>query len=305
MMEHALDFEQGRNTVLVTGVTGQVGFEMLRTLQGFGRVVAADRAMLDLSDIDSIRACVRQVRPALIVNPAAYTAVDNAEKDVALARAINADAPAVLAEEARRTGALLVHYSTDYVFDGRSNTPYAEDDAVNPLNVYGLTKLEGERAITASACRHIIFRTSWVYGSRGKNFLLTMLRLAQDRDELRIVADQIGAPTWSASIAAMTAEVLAQGLVDDEGFAQWAERKSGIYHLTSSGHTSWAGFASAIFEEEELAERVKVIPIPSSDYPVPAKRPMNSRLDVSKLAASFGIVPPDWRDALRVCLRLK
>lgn len=289
-------------TILVTGVNGQVGFELRRALQGLGRIVAADRASFDLASPESIRSFVRQLRPEVIVNAAAYTAVDQAETEVASARAINADAPSVLAEEAKRLGGLLVHYSTDYVFDGASTEAYLEDDPVNPQNVYGATKLDGELGIVASGCSHLIFRTSWVYGQRGRNFLLTMLRLARERSELRIVADQIGAPTWSASIAAMTASVVAQGVADAAGMADWAHRKTGIYHLCSTGSTSWAGFAEAIFEQANLKNAPRVIPIATSEYPVPARRPLNSRLDTSKLARAFGLVPPHWRDALAICV---
>ncbi|WP_053568667.1 dTDP-4-dehydrorhamnose reductase [Caballeronia cordobensis] len=293
---------RAQRTILVTGVNGQVGFELRRSLQGLGRVVALDRAALDLADPASIRACVRSLKPAVIVNPAAYTAVDQAESDAAAARAINVQAPALLAEEAKRLDALLVHYSTDYVFDGAGTHAYREDDATAPQNVYGATKLEGEQAIAASGASHLVFRTSWVYGLRGRNFLLTMLKLGRERDELRVVADQIGAPTWSATIAALTASVIAQGVANRTDFADWAREKSGVFHLTSSGSTSWAGFAEAIFAEAQLEHPPRVIPIPSSDYPTPARRPSNSRLDGAKLARTFGLVAPDWREALALCL---
>jgi dTDP-4-dehydrorhamnose reductase len=286
-------------TILLTGVNGQVGFELARTLQGLGRVVAVDRTGLDLADLDQVRRVVREVKPSLIVNPAAYTAVDKAETDVDTAMRINAEAPGVLAEEAKRLGAALVHYSTDYVFDGTKEGAYVEDDAVNPQNVYGKSKLAGEQAVAASGCDHLIFRTSWVYGTRGKNFLLTMLRLGAERDELSVVADQIGAPTWAVTIAALTANVLAQSVHADAG---WWERNSGVYHLTSSGATSWAGFAEAIFAEARLEKRPRVNPIPSTAYPTPAQRPANSRLDVSRLQKAFGLTTPDWREALALCL---
>lgn len=287
--------------ILVTGVNGQVGFELARSLQGLGGVVAVDRATLDLADPDRIRAVVRDVRPALIVNPAAYTAVDQAERDEAAAMRINATAPGILAEEAKRLGAALIHYSTDYVFDGAKASPYVETDAPAPQNVYGSSKLAGERAIAAVGGAAIVFRTSWVYGSRGRNFLLTMLRLAAERPELKIVADQIGAPTWANTIAAMTAHVAAQALAADDAAAWWASR-SGVYHLTAGGETSWHGFASAIVELADLASRPSVVPIPSLDYPTPAKRPANSCLSNDKLARTFGLVAPDWRDALGLCL---
>ncbi|KVT83615.1 dTDP-4-dehydrorhamnose reductase [Burkholderia ubonensis] len=287
--------------ILVTGVGGQVGFELARTLQGLGRVVTVDRVALDLADVDRIRAVVRDVRPALIVNPAAYTAVDQAECDEDAAMRVNAIAPGVLAEEAKALGAALIHYSTDYVFDGAKASPYLETDTPAPLNVYGSSKLAGERAIAAVGGAAIVFRTSWVYGSRGRNFLLTMLRLAAERPELKIVADQFGAPTWANTIAAMTSHVVAQAFAADDALAWWASR-SGVYHLTAGGGASWHGFASAIVDLANLASRPSVVPIPSSDYPTPAKRPVNSRLSNDKLARTFGLVAPDWRDALELCL---
>ncbi|RSC14983.1 MULTISPECIES: dTDP-4-dehydrorhamnose reductase [Burkholderia cepacia complex] len=292
----------GNRTILVTGVKGQVGFELLRALQGLGRVIAIDRDALDLRRPDAIRTLVREARPSIIVNPAAYTAVDQAETDAVTARQINAEAPAILAEEAKRLGALFVHYSTDYVFDGNKAGSYVECDATGPQSVYGATKLEGEQAIAAADCAHFIFRTSWVYGRRGKNFLLTMLRLAEQRSELRVVADQVGAPTWSATVATLTAHVLAQGRGALSELHEWATPRSGVYHLTAAGSTSWAGFAEAIFQRADLASAPHVVPISAAEYPVPAKRPANSRLDTSKLTEVFGITPPDWRDALDLCL---
>ena len=288
-------------TILLTGVNGQVGFELARSLQGLGRVVAADRNMLDMSDLDAVRRVVMDVKPQLIVNPAAHTAVDNAESEPDAAMRLNAHAPAVLAEAARQLGAGLVHYSTDYVFDGTKDGPYVETDATNPQNVYGASKLAGEQAIVASGCAHLIFRTSWVYGTRGKNFLLTMLRLGAQRDELSVVADQIGSPTWSNTIAALTANVLAQLTAASDG-AEWWERHSGVYHLTADGATSWHGFAEAIFEASDLPRKPAVKAIPASAYPTPAKRPGNSRLSNDKLAQVFGVRAPDWREALRLCM---
>lgn len=287
-------------TILVTGVNGQVGFELLRSLQGLGRVVACDRSMLDLSDLERVRGVVRALKPSIIVNPAAYTAVDKAETDVDAARRLNAEVPRVFAEEAARTGAALVHYSTDYVFDGSKEGAYVETDPTNPQNVYGLTKLEGEQAVAATGCAHLILRTSWVYGRRGKNFLLTMLKLGSERPELRVVADQIGAPTWSKTIATATSHIVAQALAADG--SDWWARHSGVYHFTSAGATSWHGFAEAIFANAMGERAPKVVPIPASDYPVPAKRPSNSRLSHDKLTEAFGLRLPDWADALKLCL---
>ncbi|HGL4256615.1 dTDP-4-dehydrorhamnose reductase [Burkholderia dolosa] len=287
-------------TILLTGVNGQVGFELLRSLQGLGHVVALDRSALDLSDLQQVVRVVREIKPNLIVNPAAYTAVDAAESDVSGAMRINAEAPGVLAEEARRIGAALVHYSTDYVFDGSKSVPYVEEDPVNPQNVYGKSKLAGEQAIAAAGCPHLIFRTSWVYGSRGKNFLRTMLRLGSERDELSVVVDQIGAPTWSVTIAVLSAQILAQSRVADE--REWWEARSGIYHLTSAGATSWHGFAEAIFAHARLPNKPIVKAIPTTAYPTPAARPANSRLSGAKLAQAFGLEAPDWEHALRLCL---
>ncbi|QRR09312.1 dTDP-4-dehydrorhamnose reductase [Burkholderia sp. MS455] len=287
-------------TILVTGVNGQVGFELLRSLQGLGRVVACDRSMLDLSDLDRVRAIVREFKPSIIVNPAAYTAVDKAETDVDAARRLNADVPRAFAEEAARIGAALIHYSTDYVFDGTKEGAYVETDATNPQNVYGLTKLEGEQAIAAAGCAHLILRTSWVYGRRGKNFLLTMLKVGAERPELRVVADQIGAPTWANTIATMTAHIVAQGLAS--GSAQWWQERSGVYHLACADATSWHGFAQAIFAQAKWESPPRVLPISTSDYPTPAKRPANSRLSHEKLERVFGIQPPRWDEALQLCL---
>jgi dTDP-4-dehydrorhamnose reductase len=287
-------------TILVTGVNGQVGFELLRSLQGLGRVVPCDRSMLDLSDLDRVRAVVQGLKPSIIVNPAAYTAVDKAETDVDAARRLNADVPRVLAEEAAKSGAALIHYSTDYVFDGTKDGAYVETDATNPQNVYGVTKLEGEQAIVATGCAHLILRTSWVYGRRGKNFLLTMLKLGSERPELRVVADQIGAPTWARTIAVMTSHIVAQGVASGE--TDWWATRSGVYHFAAAGATSWHGFAEAIFAAAMGERAPKVMPIPASEYPVPAKRPTNSRLALDKLSNTFGLQMPAWDDALRLCL---
>lgn len=287
-------------TILVTGVNGQVGFELVRTLQGLGRVVALDRAALDLADLAQIRSTVRELKPSVICNSAAYTAVDKAETDVDAAMRLNAEAPGVLAEEAARNGSVLIHYSTDYVFDGTGSLPYVEEDATNPQNVYGESKLAGEQAIAESGSAHLILRTSWVYGMRGKNFLLTMLKLGAERPELRVVADQIGAPTWSNTIATSTSHIVAQGLAaKDQG---WWHERSGIYHLTAGGETSWHGFANAILDMAMGEKAPNVVPISTSDYPVPAKRPANSRMSHRKLSDTFGLTLPDWQNALRLCM---
>ncbi|WP_198361175.1 dTDP-4-dehydrorhamnose reductase [Burkholderia ubonensis] len=287
-------------TILVTGVTGQVGFELLRSLQGLGRVVACSRSMLDLYDLDRVRAVVREVQPAIIVNPAAYTAVDNAEADGDAARRLNAAVPRVLAEEAARSGAVLIHYSTDYVFDGAKAGAYTEADATNPLNVYGATKLEGELAIAKAGCAYLTLRTSWVYGRHGRNFLRTMLKLGAEQPELRVVADQIGAPTWSKTIAAATAHILSQGLAARD--AAWWQARSGIYHLSAAGETSWHGFAKAILAIAMGDDAPEVVPIFASEFPVRAKRPANSRMSHRKLTETFGIHLPDWEDALSLCM---
>lgn len=282
--------------ILLTGASGQVGYELQRSLQGLGEVIAVDRARMDLSNLDQVRDVIRALRPGLIVNPAAYTAVDKAETEPDLARRINAEAPAVMAAEAKALGAAMVHYSTDYVFDGSKHGAYLETDATGPINVYGQTKLEGEQAIAAAGIRHLILRTSWVYGMRGKNFLLTMLRLARERDELRVVNDQHGAPTWSRTIADSTALVLAQARAGD---LAWWERHGGTYHLSSQGQTTWCGFTEAIVAAAGLS--CKVTPITSAEYPVPARRPVNSVMDSSKLMGSLCRLP-DWRAALALCL---
>jgi dTDP-4-dehydrorhamnose reductase len=287
-------------TILVTGVNGQVGFELLRSLQGLGRILPCDRSTLDLSDLERVRDFVRDLKPSLIVNPAAYTAVDKAETDIEAARRLNVDVPRVFAEEAARAGGALIHYSTDYVYDGAKSSAYVETDATNPQNVYGETKLEGERAIAATGCAHLILRTSWVYGRRGKNFLQMMLKLGGERKELRVVADQIGAPTWAKTIAAATSHIVAQGAAADD--IDWWVRRSGVYHLTSAGATSWHGFAEAIFAAAMGEDAPTVLPIPACDYPTPAKRPANSRMSLDKLTEVFGLRMPDWQDALQLCL---
>lgn len=270
--------------ILLTGRNGQVGWELERALAPLGEVIALDRARLDLSDAAAIQRVVRDARPEVIVNAAAYTAVDRAESEPEIAASVNSIAPGIFAEEARRCGALLVHYSTDYVFDGEKKTPYVEDDPAHPLNVYGRTKLEGERVIEGSGCRYLILRTSWVYGPRGHNFLRTVLRLARERNELRMVDDQIGAPTSAAAIALATAEMLRHA------------GPEGLFHMTASGETSWHGFAEAIVASNHL--QVRVIGIASQDYPVAARRPRNSLLDNGKLTSTYGLTLGPWEHQL-------
>jgi len=283
--------------ILLTGANGQVGFELARTLSPLGELRAFDRASLDLADPGALVAACRAVKPGLIVNAAAYTAVDKAETEPAAALAVNGRAPGILAEEARRLGAMLVHYSTDYVFDGRKRSPYTEDDATGPLNAYGRSKLEGERAIAASGCKHLVFRTSWVYGPRGRNFLATMLALAATREEIRVVDDQRGAPTSSLFLAEATARALAA--IPRVGVA------SGVYHLSAAGETTWAGFARAIFDRAKGRpgfRAPRVVPIATADYPTPARRPLYSVLSHRKLAQAFGISPGAWEGQLDGCL---
>ncbi|MBD2102439.1 dTDP-4-dehydrorhamnose reductase [Leptolyngbya sp. FACHB-261] len=295
------------NRILLVGADGQVGWELQRTLLTLGDVIAVGRntsqsaLRVDLAAPDTIQQVVRELKPSLIVNAAAYTAVDKAEQEVELAEKVNAVAPGILAEEAKRLGAAIVHYSTDYVFNGSSDIPYTEQDQPDPLNTYGRTKLIGEQAIQAVGLPHLILRTSWVYGLRGRNFLLTMLKLAQEREELRIVSDQIGAPTWSRTIAEATAQVLASSMRDPERF--WAEQ-AGLYHLTAVGRTSWHGFAEAIFQLQRLKtlNLKALVAIPSEQYPTPAKRPAYSQLDTSKLSETFGLKLPEWRRALELAL---
>jgi len=269
--------------ILLTGATGQVGWELRKTLAPLGEVRHLDRFGLNLADVPTLVASVRALQPGIIVNAAAYTAVDKAESERDEAFAVNATGPRVLAEEAKRIGALLVHYSTDYVFDGEKPSPYVEDDPTHPLSVYGESKLAGEQAILKSGCRHLVLRTSWVYGPRGRNFYLTMLRLAKERPELRVVDDQVGAPTSSLEIARATAALLAKGA-------------QGLYHMAAAGETSWRGFARAILKQAGMS--TPVVPIRTEDYPTPAKRPRNSRLDCSKLRREHGVALAPWEEAL-------
>lgn len=284
--------------ILLTGVTGQVGGALRPMLERFGPVVAPARAELDLADPDAIRRMVHLVNPGLIVNAGAHTAVDKAESETDLAMAINGAAPGVLAEEAKKIGAPLVHYSTDYVFDGAKPRGYAETDRVDPLNAYGRTKLAGERAIEAAGGAYLIFRTSWVYGLTGRNFLLTIRRLAAERNELRIVDDQTGSPTWSQAIADGTVRVLEQRW---GGARPDLDGAGGLYHMTASGSTTWCRFARVILKETGKTG-VKVRGIPTIDYPTPATRPARSVLNNAKFRRSFGFTLPSWRDQLHACL---
>jgi dTDP-4-dehydrorhamnose reductase len=283
--------------ILICGKQGQVSRELQHRLGVLGELVVPGRDQLDLTQPEQIRQQVRRVRPDLIINAAAYTAVDKAESEKATAFAVNADAPGVLAEEAAALGIPLIHYSTDYVFDGGKSAPYTEADATHPLGVYGQSKLAGEHAITAVQGKHLILRTSWVYSNHGRNFLLTMQRLLQEKPELRIVADQIGAPTWAGTIANSTLALIERWQAGETG--AW-----GTYHLTALGETSWFGFAQAIGEalREQGKPCATLLPITTRDYPTPATRPLNSRLDCSRLQREWGVSQPDWQTALRECL---
>ncbi len=285
--------------ILILGQQGQVAWELQRTLPSIGQVTVLGSQALDLADTNKLRDTIQTLRPQIVINAAAYTAVDKAESDRETAIAINHTAPQVLAEETAKLGALLVHYSTDYVFDGTKTNAYVETDPTNPLGVYGATKLGGEQAIQAVGGDHLIFRTTWVYGMRGKNFLLTILRLAAEKPELKIVADQIGAPTWSRSIAEATAQVV----------CQWPQQPAnGLYHLSAAGVTSWHGFAHKIvdFSRQLDLDRVltvdKILPIPATDYPTPAARPANSQLDSTKLWQTFGVQLNDWEKDLELAM---
>lgn len=281
--------------ILVTGAQGQLGRELARSFACLGDVVALGHQDLDLSDANAVTATLRRVSPSLVLNAAAYTAVDKAEADHKQAFRINAQAPALLADEAKRAGALLVHFSTDYVFDGTTASPYREDDATNPLSAYGRSKLAGEQHIRSSGARHLILRTSWVFGLHGANFMKTMLRLAKERTELGVVDDQIGAPTWTRHLADATLVAVSR-----------REPLEGLYHVASAGEVSWHGYAEAIFDiagRLGMIERAPVVRrITTADFPLPASRPKNSRLDCAKFLAASGMRLPDWRTALADCL---
>lgn len=288
--------------ILITGKNGQVGHELQRALAPLGELIALDRESLDLADADAIHAVLNERRPDIIVNPAAYTAVDKAESEPELAQAVNATAPAAMARWASEHDALLVHYSTDYVFNGRGDKPWREDDPADPQSVYGLSKWNGEQAVRAAAPRHLILRTSWVFGAHGGNFLKTMLRLAGERQELKVVADQIGAPTSAALIADTTAQLIRRYLTDSEGCP------FGTYHLVASGETSWHGYAQYLIGQAgKLGFPLALTPdavhgIPTEAYPLPAKRPANSRLNCNKLKRDFGITLPAWQHGVDTVL---
>jgi len=300
-----------RPAILLTGKNGQLGRELERLLPQVGEVTALGRERLDLCKPDEIRRAFQTFRPALLVNAAAYTAVDKAETDEETARSVNAHAVAVIAEEAKKSGASIVHYSTDYVFDGLKTIPYDENDAPNPVNVYGKTKLEGELAIQQSGVPHLIFRTSWIYSRYGRNFLLTILRLAAEKEELRVVRDQIGAPTWSWDIASATVRILSR--LNGQGRESISDF-TGLYHMTAAGETSWHEFAVAILEEASLAPKDtpwmtqatenkpliarRVMGITTQEYPTPARRPPYSVLSNRRLMETFGIEMRDWRTGL-------
>jgi len=290
--------------ILLLGKNGQVGWELQRSLAPLGEMIALDRHLVDgfsgdLSNLESLRATIRQVKPDVIVNAAAYTAVDKAESETELADLVNGLASGVMAQEAAALGAWLVHYSTDYVFSGQGVTPWQETDAVAPVNHYGSSKLAGEQAIIVSGCKHLIFRTSWVYGARGNNFAKTMLRLAKDRETLNVIADQIGAPTGADLIADVTALAIQQVIKRPE--------LAGLYHLAAAGEVSWHGYANHVLDfakaqGEELAVTA-VNPIETTAYPTPARRPLNSRLDTQKLRQNFSLHLPDWQSGVTRMLR--
>jgi dTDP-4-dehydrorhamnose reductase len=291
--------DSARRPLLLLGGSGQLGWELRRSLPPLGQVVAPPRAQLDLADAARIRATVARINPSVIVNAAAYTAVDAAEQEQEQAHALNALAPAVLAEEAGRLGIPLIQYSTDYVFDGMKGAPYTEDDAPCPVNVYGVSKLAGERAVLASGCAHLVLRTGWLYGLRGKNFLRTILRLSASGDELRVVCDQIGAPTWTRMVAEATGQMLARfssnGRYEVPAFAH------GLYHLTAAGATSWHGFARAIltvYPGVQAGCSERVLAVSTAEYPLPARRPSFSVLDNCRARALLGLALPDWEEQL-------
>lgn len=298
MSQRKASLHKNSHNILLFGAGGQLGTKLRTLLVATGQVDAVDQGDLDLRDLPRLRERIRAGRPDIVINAAAYTAVDAAESDAETARLVNADAPRIMAEAAHEIGALLVHYSTDYVFDGSARTPYVEDSPTRPLGVYGATKLAGEQAVAASGAHFVTLRTAWLYSNRGKNFLNTMLRLAAERNELRVVNDQIGCPTYADLIAEATLAML-DGLY---AHGQLRGERCGLYHLTCGGETSWWGFAQAIVDGAGYGERVRVTPIASAEYPTPVQRPAYSVLSNEKFARTFGIRLPDWRVALQRCL---
>jgi len=287
--------------ILLTGKTGQIGKELNNIVGDLGNLITVDKEQLDLSKPNSIEPVILDIKPDIIINPAAYTAVDKAEEEADLAMTVNAIAPGLLAKAAKKVGAGLIHYSTDYVFDGCSGIPYKEEDPPNPLNVYGQTKLAGEKAVAEAGIPFLIIRTGWVYSLHGKNFLRTIKKLAEEKDIIQVIDDQIGAPTWASSVALKTHQILKQCLNK-----KWLETKdpslSGIFHLTCQGKTSWHGFAREVLNISNASQNIKLIAIPTSDYPTPARRPSNSLLNNEKIQKVFGLDMPNWEDALKDCM---
>jgi dTDP-4-dehydrorhamnose reductase len=305
-----------KHTILLTGKTGQLGSELNRLLPKLGEVIAPDRKDLDLREPENIRQIVRNAKPQLVVNAAAYTAVDAAETDEPNALAVNAEGPRLLALEAKRLGAVLIHFSTDYVFDGSKQAPYVETDSANPLNAYGRTKLAGEQAIRNSGAAHLILRTSWVYATHGRNFLLTILRLATEREELKIVDDQVGAPTCASDLAEATTRILTDMIASPKSQSTFPE-VGRTHHMTAAGHTTWFEFAKAIIEEAGRAPQAlqwfssatnarpiiarRVLPISTNEFRSPTRRPAYSVLSNARLKQAFGVALPDWRTQLQRC----
>lgn len=288
--------------ILLIGRNGQVGWELERCLMPIGEIIALDRSEADFSNPDSVRSVVKKVKPDVIINAAAYTAVDAAENDEVLAMRVNAEAPGILAEEAASINALFIHYSTDYVFDGKKDGAYTEEDLPNPINIYGKSKLAGENAIKSTGVDHLIFRTSWVFSSRGKNFYQTVLRLAQEREELAIVADQVGTPTWARLIAETTGYCLIEGIRR----RKQGSFTSGVYNLTAKNYTSWYEFTKEIVknsvDQPNMLKVNSIKGITTNEYPTPARRPLNSQLDIAKLENDYSIEMPTWQDTLKYCM---
>ena len=287
--------------ILLTGKTGQIGGELNNIVGDLGKLITVDKEQLDLSKPNSIEPVILDIKPDIIINPASYTAVDKAEEEPDLAMTVNAIAPGLLAKAAKKVGAGLVHYSTDYVFDGCSGIPYKEKDSPNPLNVYGQSKLAGEKAVAEAGIPFLIIRTGWVYSLHGKSFLRTIKKLAEEKDIIQVIDDQVGAPTWARSVALKTHQTLKQCLNK-----KWLEKKapslSGIFHLTCQGKTSWHGFAKEILNMSDASQNIKLIAIPASDYPTPAARPSNSLLNNEKIQKVFDLDMPNWEDALKDCM---